>query len=103
MRSRIPAIPSLFALATLALIVVRAARTVDIYWDTLGYHWPFAARAAGLCGIDCFAMPWTYENRYSGFPKLWHALQGLLWSVTGTPGFADLLAIAMVILLCLYL
>jgi hypothetical protein len=96
-------IPFLLALATFVPIVVRAALTVDTYWDTQAYHWPFAARVAGLCGLDCFTMPWTYENRYSGFPKIWHAIQGLLWRVTGTPVFADMLSIAIVVALCVYL
>jgi len=91
------------AAATFALIVARAARYADTYWDTLAYHWPFAARVAGLCDAQCFLMPQSYEDRYYGFPKLWHALQGLLWRATGTPALADLLAIAMVCLLCLYL
>ena len=96
-------IATLFALATFLLIAVRAARTADPYWDTLAYHWPFAARAAGICDSQCFLMPFSYEGRYAGFPKLWHAIQGLLWNATGTPAFADLLNIAMVAVLCLYL
>ena len=96
-------IATLFALATFLLIAVRAARTADPNWDTLAYHWPFAARAAGLCDIHCFLMPFSYEGRYAGFPKLWHAIQGLLWNATGSPAFADLLNIAMVAVVCLYL
>jgi hypothetical protein len=34
---------------------------------------------------------------------LWHALQGLLWRATGTPGIADVLGIGMLACLCLYL
>jgi hypothetical protein len=85
------------------LLCVRAAVTVDPYWDTLAYHWPFAARLAGICNIDCFNMPAPLEQRYVGFPKLWHWLQGLVWRVTGSPGQADLLNLAMVALLCAYL
>ena len=88
---------------TFVLIAIRATRSADAYWDSLAYHWPFAARIAGICDRDCFLMPPGYENRYDGFPKLWHALQGLLWKVTGTPAVADLLSITMAILLCLYL
>ncbi len=92
-----------FALTTFVLIANRAVRTADPYWDTLAYHWPFAARIAGLCDVNCFLMPPSFEYRYEGFPKLWHAIQGLLWRVTGTPTLGDLLSIAMVVVLCLYL
>ena len=102
-RSRTSSIATLFAVSTFLLIIIRATRTVDGYWDTLAYHWPFAARIAGLCDVSCFSMSLGSENRYAGFPKLWHAIQGALWNLTGTPGLADLLNIAMVTILCLYL
>ena len=94
---------TLLAAASFLLVLIRALRTVDPYWDTLAYHWPFAARIAGLCDFDCFTMPPSYEQRYEGFPMLWHALQGLLWRATGTPGIADVLGIGMLACLCLYL
>lgn len=94
---------TIVSLTTLALILVRATTTADPYWDTLAYHWPYAARAAGLCDRACFLMPAGIEARYDGFPLLWHALQGILWRVTGTPALADVLNIAMVIALCFYL
>ena len=91
------------ALVTFALICVRAVMTVDPYWDTLAYHWPFAARLGGICNADCFTMPTTLEYRYEGFPKLWHWLQGVVWRLTGSPAQADVLGIAMVALVCGYL
>jgi hypothetical protein len=89
--------------ATFAAIVVRAVTTVDTYWDTLAYHWPFAARVAGLCDRDCFLLTSGMEAYYDGFPLLLHAAQGLLWRATGTPGMADLINIAMLIALGAYL
>lgn len=53
-----PTFASVFALATLVAVVVRAVRTVDPYWDTLAYHWPYAARIAGLCDRTCFELSW---------------------------------------------
>ncbi len=91
------------ALVTFALICIRAVMTVDPYWDTLAYHWPFAARLGGICNADCFTMPSTSEYRYEGFPKLWHWLQGIVWRLTGSPAQADVLAIGMVALVCGYL
>src|SRR5689334_1573704 len=91
------------AAITFALICVRAVMTIDPYWDTLAYHWPFAARLGGVCDADCFIMPSTSEDRYEGFPKLWHWLQGVVWRLTGSPAQADVLNIAMVALVCGYL
>ncbi len=96
-------LPMAVALASLVLIIARAAWTADPYWDTLAYHWPFAARLVDLCDRACFSMPPGIEARYDGFPLLWHLLQGLMWRITGTPAMADLLNIAMVIGLCSYL
>ena len=94
---------TLAAAITFALICVRAVATVDPYWDTLAYHWPFAARLGGVCNADCFTMPTPLEYRYDGFPKLWHSLQGIVWRLTGSPAQVDVLNLAMVGLLCGYM
>ena len=91
------------AIGTLALIVVRALGTVDPYWDTLQYHWPYAARAAGMCDRDCFAMFGELEERYSGFPMLYHRAFGWLWRLSGTPAAGHVLTIAAVVALCAYM
>lgn len=96
-------VATVVAVITFALICVRAVMTADPYWDTLAYHWPFAARLGGICNADCFTMPTTSEYRYEGFPKLWHWLQGILWRLAGSPAQADVLAVAMVALVCGYL
>ena len=94
---------TVLAFVTFVLIVVRAVRTVDPYWDTLAYHWPYAARIAGLCDKDCFLLSFGTESRYDGFPLLLTALQGWLWRLTGTPAMSDLINIAMVVALSAYL
>ena len=43
------------------------------------------------------------ESRYDGFPLLLTALQGYVWRFAGTPALADILNIAAVAILCLYL
>jgi hypothetical protein len=96
-------VSTIVALATFAVIVIRAWVTVDPYWDTLAYHWAFAARTAGLCDRDCFLFPYTMEARYDGFPLAMHTLQGWLWRLIGTPGAADLVNVAAVGALCLYM
>ena len=93
----------MLALASFVLIVLRAVRTVDPYWDTLAYHWPYAARIAGLCDRDCYAMTVAMEDRYDGFPLLLHAAQGWLWRITGTPGLSDLINVALLVALGGYL
>lgn len=95
--------PVILAVVTLVLIVVRAMQTVDPYWDTLAYHWPFAARAAGICDRDCFLLPLGMEARYAGFPMLLHTVQGYLWRLTGSPGMADLINVGMLMALGTYL
>ena len=94
---------TILALASFALIIVRAVRTVDPVWDTLQYHWPFAGRVAGICDRSCFLLSWGMEARYDGFPLFLHAMQGMLWRLTGTPGMADLINIALVVALGAYL
>src|SRR5215471_21115852 len=101
--ARFPQPATVLAFVTFVLIVVRAVRTVDPYWDTLAYHWPYAARVAGLCDSDCYAMPAGMEGRYDGFPLLLHAAQGWLWRITGTPALGDLINIALVLALSGYL
>ncbi len=63
-------LPAIAALATFVLIVVRAISTVDPYWDTLAYHWPFAARLGGLCDRDCYALSAAMEAALQRFSPL---------------------------------
>lgn len=98
-----PRLSTILALVSFVLIVVRAVLTVDPIWDTLQYHWPFAGRLSGMCDRNCFLLSGGLEARYDGFPLLMNALQGLLWRLTGTPGMADLINIAMVVALMTYL
>ena len=91
------------ALLTLLLIAIRAANNVDPHWDTLAYHWPFAARISDLCNASCLTLQSTSEWRYEGFPKLWHWFQGIVWRITGSPSQIDLLNLVMVVIVCTYL
>jgi hypothetical protein len=100
---RLPHLSTVLALVTFVVLVVRAVTTVVPYWDTLAYHWPFAARLAGLCDPECYSLTFDLEKRYEGFPLLLHAVQGLLWRLTGTPGSVELVYIALLLALCAYL
>lgn len=91
------------AAVTFVLVVVRALGTVDVNWDTQQYHWPYAARAAGMCDRDCLAMFGGLEARYDGFPMLYHWAFGWLWRLFGTPAAGHALTIAAVVALCVYM
>ncbi len=94
---------TIVALGTFVLVAVRAWSTVDPYWDTLAYHWVFAARSVGLCGRECFAMPPLMEALYDGFPLFVHRVQGALWRLTGGPSAGDLVNVGAVVALLAYL
>ena len=100
---RLSTLPTALALASFVLVVLRAVATADPHWDTLAYHWPYAARLAGLCDRECFTLYFGMEQRYEGFPLLLTAVQGFLWRITGTPHLADLINIAAIIALAAYL
>ncbi len=91
------------AIITFVLIVIRALTTVDTNWDTLQYHWPYAARAAGLCDSQCLSLGLGLETRYRAFPMLFHAAYGALWRAFGTPAAGHGATIAVVVALCVYL
>ncbi len=91
------------ALVVFALIAVRASTVADPYWDTLAYHWPFAARAAGLCDAGCFAFDEGTEVLYRSFPMLYHLAFGELWRIFGTPAAGHWISIAALAALCGYL
>ncbi len=91
------------AIATFVLILDRSLSTADPSWDTLQYHWAFAARAAGMCDADCLALGDGLEQRYLAFPMLFHWLFGVLWRLFGTPVAGHAATLAVVVALCAYL
>jgi hypothetical protein len=88
------------AAITFGLIVVRAFRVADANWDTLQYHWSYAARAAGLCDRECLAFDAGIDVRYAGFPMVYHWAYGMLWRIFGTPLAGHALTIAAIVALC---
>lgn len=66
----------------LAVLAVRSALRLDVTWDAPWYHFPFAAKWAGL-GVP--HQPSEYIQRYfEGFPPLAHIVQGILWRISGS-------------------
>ncbi|MBS0319816.1 MAG: hypothetical protein JSR18_04680 [Proteobacteria bacterium] len=100
---RVDGVVAVVAAAIALVVVVRALRLVDPYWDTLQYHWPYAARAAGLCDAACLGFPPGIEIRYQAFPLVFHWLFGMLWRIAGTPAAGHLVGIAMLAGLCVWL
>jgi hypothetical protein len=70
------------ALVALVCLAIRAAVRLELRWDTVMYHLPFAAHRGGL------NVPYRHEEWlqaiYEGFPPLPHLVQGLLWRLTGS-------------------
>jgi hypothetical protein len=94
---------NVLAIATFVLVAVRALTSVDLNWDSLQYHLPYAARAAGLCDAQCLTLGFTSEQRYLGFPMLFHTAYGLLWRLFGTPAAGHAVTLTLVAALCGYL
>jgi hypothetical protein len=77
--SRILAIPVLFLLAA---IVRKAWLDLDVAWDSLAYHLPFAGLHAGILSPNEYRLSQFMTERYNGFPALPELIQGALWRVT---------------------
>lgn len=70
--------------SALALAFAAAALHPIVAYDAWMYHLPFAARLWNLPGLDSFGLDPYGAERWIGYPKAWHWLQGLgLW-LTGS-------------------
>jgi len=89
--------PTLLAAALIVLTCVKAITTVDMTWDTLSYHMPFAALRSGLMA------PWQFQRGpveidtltafYQGFPVFADVVQGWMWRLSGRAEAINLLGI----------
>lgn len=73
---------SLFVLFLLAALVRKAWMDLDVAWDSLGYHLPFAGLRAGIISPQEYRLSRFMTERYNGFPILADLIQGMLWRVT---------------------
>lgn len=80
------------AIAICASTFLAALHDVSRAWDGPYYHLPFAARIAGILGPNDLVFHRANAARFSGFPLLGEALQGLLWRAVGKPEAANLVA-----------
>lgn len=82
------------ALGLAVAIVVAACHDVSKAWDVWMYHLPFAGRIAGLVDPNTYVFGLANRQRFEGFPLLAEALQGLAWRLTGRPECANLVSVA---------
>ena len=93
----------LLAAEILLFLVIRAALTFDPSWDAIAYHYPFAARLAGICGHDCLQMTPGLEQDYVAFPVVIEFIQGWLWRLTGVPEATNFVSVAALFVFVAYL
>jgi hypothetical protein len=72
-------------LATLYMagIIITAWTKLDLAWDSLAYHLPFAAIRAGLVTYADYVVPEPHRLLLDGFPPVLDYIKGSLWKVTG--------------------
>jgi len=79
-------------LCLLTIISAKALSDLDIGWDNLSYHLPFAALRSGIFGPEFDLGPyWTAV--YEGFPPLHDLLKGYLWKLSGDINSTNLLTV----------
>lgn len=97
------------ALATLLIIVLtcKALMAIDLVWDSLSYHMPFAALRAGLLTPAQFQFGSPARDPigdfYKGFPIFADLVGGWMWRLTGWPEMINMLGIISIVALAGYL
>lgn len=76
-----------------------ASQAFDVWY----YHLPFAGRLLGLTPASSYAFSADNLVRFQGFPLLGELLQGLLWRVTGHIEAANLVSVAALFALPVFL
>jgi hypothetical protein len=81
-------------LALLAAIVRKAWLDLDVAWDSLAYHLPFAGLRAGILSASEYHLSRLMLERYNGFPILPDLIQGALWRATSRIQAPNLIGLA---------
>jgi hypothetical protein len=73
------------ALAALYLLGIAATAwsRLDMAWDSLAYHLPFAAIRAGIITYADHIIPAHHRVLLQGFPPVLDFIKGMLWRLTG--------------------
>jgi hypothetical protein len=95
----------LLALASgLALSTLIAGwHDVSQAYDVWYYHLPFAGRLAGILDPHSYAFSAENQERYAGFPLFGELVMGLLWRITGHVAATNLLSVAALFALPIFL
>lgn len=64
-------------------IIATAWSRLDVAWDSLAYHLPFAAIRAGIVTYADYIIPAHHRVLLEGFPPVLDFIKGMLWRVTG--------------------
>ena len=81
----------------IAVILTKSITDLDLTWDSLNYHLPFAARRAGLIPAEVYQFQNWLEDCYKGIPAVPYYIYGFLWRVSrniNTPNIVSGLAFA---------
>ena len=76
----------------MAWLYAKALLDLDVGWDNLNYHLPFAAMRSGIFG-DEFQFSGWLTGFYDGFPPLQDLIDGYLWKISGYMNAVNLLTV----------
>lgn len=92
----------ILGLLILLYLGVLAFSRLNISWDTLVYHLPFAAFRTGIISPHRFVLPVDLRARFHGFPPIPDLVQGALWGATGRLSAANLISPLAILALAVY-
>jgi len=76
---------------------------MDVSWDSITYHLPFAALRTGIITQRQYHLSTWFAGLYAGMPVLPDYLQGMIWRLTSRPQGANFLGlIALLIATCFF-
>jgi len=91
------------AVAIAVSLAIAAWHDVSQAYDVWYYHLPFAARLAGMMDAGTYAFAADNQVRFEGFPLLGELLQGLVWRATGHIQTTNLVSLAALFALPIFL
>lgn len=94
---------SVLAIILMGLLLCKAWVDVDWYWDTWLYHLPFAGWLWGLIPEGSYVADGAIQDRFEGFALLAHWVMGALWWLTGQVQATNLLSVASLLALVVFL
>ncbi len=96
-------IVSLLAYSLLGLLLIKAWTDLDVMWDGLAYHLPFAGLRLGIIAADDYQLTAWYRAFFDSFPVAGDWLQGLFWWIGGRPQAVNIVSWVSLVLFFVYL